>query len=118
MRREIDADETVGRLADEVEARWFGTDEGLRRPVGWATFWFAYRTRQRLRDRRALLAHYAWLGVTPTERDHAFASVPSSLSWLYYLLRPVRLLRDGGQHLARRLGGAPPTSTRHAPDSA
>lgn len=117
MQRELAADETVGRLVDEVEARWFGTDEGLLRPVAWSTFWFAYRTRQRLRDRGALLAHYARLAVTPTERDHAFAALPTSLAGLYYLLRPLRLLRDGGQRLARVLGGSTPTATRHAPDS-
>jgi hypothetical protein len=117
MQRELAVDGTVGRLVDEVEARWFGTDEGLRRPAAWPTFWFAYRTRQRLRDRGALLAHYARLAVTPTERDHAFAAVPASLSGLYYLLRPVRLLCDGGQYLARRLGGSTSTATRHAPDS-
>ena len=117
IQKEIASDKTVCRLVDEVEARWFGTKEGLRRPAGWAAFWFSYRTRHRLRDRGALLAHYAWLAVTPTERDHAFTSLPASLSWLYYLLRPVRLLRDGGQRLTQRLGRRLQSSSHHAPDS-
>lgn len=113
VREEIAARPAVDRLVEEVEARWFGTTEGLVRPAGWATFWFAFRTHQRLRDNVALLRHHAWLAVTPTERDRAFVSLPPSLDGLYYLVRPLRLLRDGGRSLTRLLSGVPSNATRH-----
>jgi hypothetical protein len=114
VHRRIDADSAVHRLVSEIETRWFGTEEGLVRPVGWSTFWFAYRTRQRLRDNVSLLGHYAMLAVMPTERDHAFLSLPPALEGLYYLVRPFRLLRDGGSALVRFVTAPSSTPTSHA----
>ena len=114
VHRRIAADSAVHRLVSEIETRWFGTEEGLVRPVGWPTFWFACRTRQRLRDNVSLLGHYALLTVTPTEHDHAFLPLPPALRGLYYLIRPFRLLRDGGRALARLLGGTASKTPHHA----
>lgn len=40
------------------------------------------------------LAHQV---VTPTEYDQAYVSLPDALSFLYYLVRPVRLMRENGK---------------------
>ena len=114
VHRRIASDKTVERLVQEVETKWFGTEKGLFRPVEWSTFWFVFRTRQRLRDNVALLGHYAALAVTPTEHDYAFLSLPPSLRGLYYLIRPFRLLRDGGRALARLVDGTAKPTSHHA----
>jgi hypothetical protein len=111
VRVRIAQDTQIDALVHEIEARWFGTEEGLLRPVGWATFWFAVRTRQRLRDNLALLGHYAELAVTPTPHDTDVFALPASLGALYYLIRPLRLARDGGRFLLRRWNGPTPSSS-------
>lgn len=113
IRSAVDADPMIDRLVGEIETRWFGTEEGIRPPAEWSTFWFIVRTRQRLRDNRAMVGHYLRLAVTPTEKDRAFVpiSVPSVLEPLYYLVRPVRLLRDA---LSSTLGTSSNRSTEPA----
>jgi hypothetical protein len=91
--RDIQADASVAVLVRDVEAHWLGTEDGLYRPPGWKTLRFTLRTRQRLRDNWAMMAHYARLAVTPTANDRAFAGDAAPRPVLY-LLRPVRLLVD------------------------
>ena len=49
-------------------------------------------------------------GFRPNERDWAFMSLPESLSLLYYVLRPIRLMQEYGwslwQYLLGRLSGS------------
>lgn len=54
--------------------------------------------RERRRDRLPYYCHLLRLAVTPNEKDQAFLDLPPRLSFLYYLLRPVRLLRDAAEH--------------------
>ncbi len=67
------------------------------------------RMRERLIDRLRLQLHYGWrylrLILIPNERDHAILGVPSALPFLYYLLRPFRLIgRFGLLELKKRAG--------------
>lgn len=72
---------------------------------------FSLRMREWLWDRVRYLLHrlpeYLYTVVTPNTRDQAMLVLPLSLSFLYYLLRPSRLLRDYGwawrKSLLRRL---------------
>ena len=48
------------------------------------------------RDR---LWHKLWLAATPNESDWELMRLPASLSALYYVLRPFRLLRKYGRQL-------------------
>ncbi len=50
--------------------------------------------RERVRDRLPYYRHLAQLAVTPTPRDRALLPLPPRLSFLYYVLRPFRLMRD------------------------
>ncbi len=64
--------------------------------------------RERLRDRLPYYRHLLQLALTPTGKDRAFVDLPPTLTSLYYLIRPLRLLREvssGAMRLLRRLGG-------------
>jgi hypothetical protein len=54
--------------------------------------------REDLRDRVAYLPyaanHFLRTKLKPNERDRAFVKLPKRLEFLYYVVRPVRLLRD------------------------
>lgn len=64
------------------------------------SYWYDFqlRVRERVRDRLRLHLHYYGrylrLAVMPNERDRALLELPTSLSFLYYLLRPLRLVRS------------------------
>ena len=52
-----------------------------------------------------LVWHFLRSAFTPTERDQEFLPLPSSLSSLYYLVRPIRLLGKWGLNPVKRLLG-------------
>jgi hypothetical protein len=67
------------------------------------------RMRERISDRLRLRLHYfrryLRLAIVPNERDHAMLKLPPSLPFLYYLLRPFRLIQTFGiQELRKRAG--------------
>jgi len=66
------------------------------------------RVRERVRDRLRLRIHYyrryLRLVVVPNERDQAMLELPSGFSFLYYLLRPFRLLRRFGLPRLKQIG--------------
>jgi hypothetical protein len=70
-----------------------GTGKGLSKAL------FHLRARERLRDG---LSYSLSLALTPTVADWTMVAVPASLSFLYYLFRPLRLARKYGRKL---LGG-------------
>jgi hypothetical protein len=78
-------------LAGEVRARLF---RGTQRVPGmFATTWFHLRARERLADRSRYCLR---LVSTPTAGDFELVSLPARLSFLYYVLRPIRLARKYG----------------------
>ncbi len=90
-------DSTISDLAHWVQKRWLFTEEGLDRTPRWEQFRFFLRTRRRWRNRWPLLREYGGLALTPTEKDRALIDLPPSLSFLYYLIRPFRILGLGAQ---------------------
>jgi hypothetical protein len=54
-----------------------------------------------LRDRVPYACHVLRQLATPNEKDRALLALPAALSFLYYLLRPVRLVRQHGVSLFR-----------------
>jgi hypothetical protein len=97
VRIEIDADARVARLTRRVLATLFaeaGPAEGMS-----GYFGFQLGARERLRDK----LRYFGYTLGPTDEDVAQLSLPRPLSFIYYLLRPLRLLRTGGPaHLQGR----------------
>ena len=86
----IRADREVESLVCIVGERLFvpvrGTGDALKRvlyPL------FHLRARERWRDR----IRYCWLAMMPTAKDWEFVPLPEALSFLYYGLRPIRLVR-------------------------
>jgi hypothetical protein len=89
-RRQIHSDETVARLASKVVGRLF--DGAEYEPAGLVqSINFNLRARQRLREK---LQYFGFI-FKPTDGDLASVSLPSGLTFVYYLLRPLRLLRKG-----------------------
>jgi hypothetical protein len=54
------------------------------------------RVADRLRDRVPYVLYCLRLVITPNAKDQALLPVPLSLAFLYYLLRPIRLVRTYG----------------------
>ncbi len=85
----IRTDKTVGQLVTWARKRILqqSKSEFNRR---FQNFTFYLRTRQRQRDKFGL---YKYL-ITPNEKDLAFVKFPKSLSFLYYLVRPIRIFLE------------------------
>jgi hypothetical protein len=91
IRKEIESDTQVRRLATKVEEGLFGKSNGsggiLRNSL------FYLRVRERLRDR---IQYCADLAITTTPGDWALLKLPKSLFLLYFLIRPFRLIKKYG----------------------
>ena len=86
----LKADAKVALLADDVVRDLFTPDLTPSGISGY--FLFQIRARRRLRDK----INYLRFTFTPNEEDLVRFNLPSSLSFLYYLVRPVRLVVTGG----------------------
>ena len=101
----IQADSAIEKLAASVRKQLFRDPDGPREisdtPVGKEGFpigliHFHLMCRERLLDRIRYCLYIGSLTVTPTKKDHAFLRLPAFLSFLYYLLRPLRLAGEYG----------------------
>jgi hypothetical protein len=100
----VKADPVVASLASQVRERLFtGADVPLQSAEKHA---FYIRMRERWRDRLSCLLYLVRERriLVPNAKDHAFLPLPASFSFLYYLLRPVRLVREYRQEI-RLLSG-------------
>ena len=83
----VKEDEAAARLASDAARRMFDGAEykpaGFFRSVG-----FNLRARKRARER----LRYCRFILTPTDGDLKALALPARLSFVYYLLRPLRLL--------------------------
>jgi len=84
----VRADSSVKALATWVHERLFR--EVYSPPLGvLESSLFHLRARERWRDR---VRYCVRLAISPTEYDWATLTLPESLSFFYYILRPIRLL--------------------------
>jgi len=91
VRRRAWADPSVGALAREVAARNFRGCEHV--PVGLlGGIRFNLRARRRLREK---VGYFRFI-FAPTDGDLARLRLPPRLSFVYYVVRPFRLLLEGG----------------------
>jgi hypothetical protein len=80
----IQNDRAIHSLVAHVRARWMTFDA---RRAGAGSMLFHLRVREHWRDR----FRYCTRQLVPTVGDRALAPLPSSLSFLHYVLRPLRL---------------------------
>ena len=63
------------------------------------------RPPERVPDSGSLLWHFLRLALIPQKRDRDFLSLPASLSFLYYLIRLIRLVGKSGAIVLKRFPG-------------
>jgi Uncharacterised nucleotidyltransferase len=87
---DLKIDHTARALAADIRQRLFDEPD-----TAWheqADFPFQFRIRERLRDKATMLCQNLLPKLAPDERDRRFLPMPESLSPVYYLVRPVRLV--------------------------
>jgi hypothetical protein len=85
----VQRDRKIEKLALQVSQRLF-TQQRERSPIGYRRVLFHLATRERLIDR----IQYCWRLVTvPTQIEWMRSPLPDYLYFLYYLLRPIRLIK-------------------------
>ena len=113
VRRRVKADRVIRRLGARVSESLFRAPCG--QPENLEIAFFHLMVKERLRDKVRFGYHFCliyrrWLRsyllgiVTPCESDRALLPLPAQLSFLYFLLRPLRLAKKHGlQRLNRHL---------------
>jgi hypothetical protein len=86
----LQGDPEIVPLANRIYARLFEGGNDGRGMSGY--FIFQLKARRRLRDK----FNYCRYVISPTEEDLIMLSLPAPLSFVYYLLRPLRMIRTGG----------------------
>jgi hypothetical protein len=94
--QEAQSDPAIRPLAAQVYARLFRETD--KRTWFFEEDLFYLRTMKRLRDKARLCFDHA----VPTPLEWEIVQLPSSVSFIYYLLRPVRLAGKYGQRLMKR----------------
>jgi hypothetical protein len=94
--RAIGSGASVRLYASQVCEWLFSGSSGPLEPTSTAqrrlyTLWLT----DRMPDRLRFCCHRALCYLTPNRSDRAFARLPASLGFLYYVLRPVRLVGRG-----------------------
>jgi hypothetical protein len=104
----IEADPVIPSLAAQVRAWLFREwDDSLEdsekafSPLSEKAL-FRLRVRERLWDRVLYLLHRLRQLLIPNEKDRALLRLPARFSFLYYLLRPLRLAREHGTSPVKR----------------
>lgn len=89
-------------LADHAQKQLFVDEQDhAKREIYRQTFYL--RTRERWSDRMRILLHFSIRIPHPLAKDWSVFKVPASLTFLYYLLRPMRLMREYGFHRLRAM---------------
>ena len=102
--QQIQSDSLVNSLFEEVSEHLFLASPEQVGEVERTVF--HVRTRERWRDKInsliGLLNHSGW--ITPTEEDRKiFPQLPKFLGFVYYLIRPIRVLKKYGLNTLKRL---------------
>jgi hypothetical protein len=88
-------DPVAESLANTVWQRVFAPElEGTAREV--YRYEFYLRARERMADRLRVLRHCSVRIPHPDSKDWSLYPVPKSLQFLYYAIRPIRLLKENG----------------------
>jgi hypothetical protein len=95
----IQTTSAVKSLAARVQERLFREGEVDSSPGEAERFAFGLRLRERMRDK----VWYCFCYMTPTLTDQALLPLPGALSFLHYLLRPVRLTVKYGPFILHQL---------------
>jgi hypothetical protein len=94
----LQADPVVKSLAVQVQ-EWLFREGDWQLELSEESAFFT-TTRERLRDRvpyyLLYLCAYLRTAMAPSAKDRALLPLPRFLSFLYYLLRPIRLVREHG----------------------
>ena len=92
--RRVQAESAVQSLAERVRERLFGELEGASRDM--ENFLFSLQSKERLPAQVRDSLRFARHRMTPNEKDRALLPLPKPLSFLYYLIRPIRLAKRYG----------------------
>ena len=87
---EFEMDAEIAMLAGQIYSRLFAEGSEASGMSGY--FLFQLKARRRLRDK----FNYCRYVVSPTEEDLTLLKLPAPLSFVYYVLRPLRMLWTGG----------------------
>jgi hypothetical protein len=90
VREQFETDQEIALLAGQIYSRLFAGGSEASGMSGY--FIFQLKARRRLRDK----FNYCRYVVSPTEEDLTLLSLPAPLSFVYYLLRPLRMIWTGG----------------------
>ena len=105
IQQQIALEPVAQSLAAQVRERLFREADGppgvFDRPltiedVSLSSVHFRLRMRERLLDKVRYSLHLAHLAIAQTAKDRALLPLPTSLSFLYYLIRPIRLAATYG----------------------
>jgi hypothetical protein len=95
---------SVGGLTAHVCMQFFHTTrDSAVTPLTPAGFYWAIRerVRERVRSKVFRYLHYGVSLFVPSEKDRALLPLPGCFAGLYYLIRPLRVVRDYGRRLLR-----------------
>jgi len=84
----------VERLARDIRRELFTSEELSIYAADKLAF--LLQTKERLRDKLRYGYYLTRLTLTPTSKDRALLPLPAFLAFLYYLMRPFRLVHDYG----------------------
>lgn len=103
--RAIEADSRVSEIASQQAARCFQDhDDGPPRRIDLIRA--HSEARERLRDKfRPYAQQYVLEKLKPNSSDRAFLPLPEALHFLYFVVRPFRLIADLARGLYARLAG-------------
>lgn len=103
----VQAEPVVQSLAAQLREQLFAEADCFPRVMDHVAFYL--RMRERSQDRMAYLLYcfpeILRQAVTPNEKDRALLSLPVPFSSLYYLLRPIRLVKEYGLRLTTPRSG-------------
>jgi hypothetical protein len=98
-------EQVMARVRADREVKWLGTQvrewlftANSQPGPAFQRHLFYFRMRERWQDKGSFVCHllpiYLRQAITLNEKDRAFLTLPDSLSFCYYLLRPVRLIKE------------------------
>jgi hypothetical protein len=100
----VQADPVVKSLVKQVCSRLLNEEYEIRNEFEEKRFYL--QVRERLQDKLPyFLGRWLYFRIVPNSQDWAFLPLPDSLSSLYYLVKPIRLLGKWGLNPVKRLLG-------------